>query len=200
MLTWECCYFDFIAFHLVLVWVLVFRPCDFLPLVLLSIFSSSDSSLGSLKYLLMPLYHGISHFTLVYSPLEFCATSRLFFRTASILDSSWYTCAHQREIQMVLKRFLEIKCIININIHLQHTMLQHNIALAVAKFMFSRYVIAIEMHSVSETWGPIEGDQVQKAVGLFTLLTGLCFLWFLFCLLTKYNCLMEIHALYVFCF
>lgn len=30
-------------------------------------------------------------------------------------------------------------------------MLQHNIALAVAKFMFSRYVIAIEMHSVSET-------------------------------------------------
>lgn len=129
----------------------MFRPCDFLPLVLLSIFSSSDSSLGSLKYLLMPLYHGISHFTLVYSPLEFCATSWLFFRTASILDSSWYTCAHQREIQMVLKRFLEIKCIININIHLQHTMLQPNIALAVTKFMFSRYVIAIEMHSVSET-------------------------------------------------
>lgn len=52
---------------------------------------------------------------------------------------------------MVLKRFLEIKCIININIHLQHTMLQPNIALAVTKFMFSRYVIAIEMHSVSET-------------------------------------------------
>lgn len=99
----------------------------------------------------MPLYHGISHFTLVCSPLEFCATSQLFFRTASILDSSWYTCAHQREIQMVLKRFLEIKCIININIHLQHTMLQPNIALAVTKFMFSRYVIAIEMHSVSET-------------------------------------------------
>lgn len=30
-------------------------------------------------------------------------------------------------------------------------MLQHNIALAVTKLMFSRYVIAIEMHSVSET-------------------------------------------------